>query len=229
MLDQDQNKRDILISKSLSYLLRHGAIKENLSIDLDGYVPVYMLLSHHRLKTHRCTIQDIHRIVASNDKKRFHIKIDQDKELICATQGHSIKEISPTSDILQEISTEEMLPPKLIHGTNIKNGILILKSGFIKPMNRNHVHLSIGISGKDQKVISGMRLSSTVHIYLNVRGILSYLRIFKSLNDVYLTPQNIPLALFEKVVIIKRSSDSLALNNLIDLINEKHLIYEVIN
>ena len=52
-------KRDTQISKALSYLLRHAAMKENLVIDSNGYTSVKGLLSHNRLKTHKCTQDDI--------------------------------------------------------------------------------------------------------------------------------------------------------------------------
>ena len=69
-----KDKRDVQLSKALSYLLRHAAVKEKLTIDSNGYTPLKELLSHNRLKTHKCTVDDIHRIVKENDKQRFHLK-----------------------------------------------------------------------------------------------------------------------------------------------------------
>ena len=66
-------KRDIAISKSLSYLLRHGAVKEKLNIDQTGYININELLNHNRLKTNKVTLDVIRRIVGNNEKKRFSI------------------------------------------------------------------------------------------------------------------------------------------------------------
>ncbi|QLQ79855.1 hypothetical protein HG537_0C05040 [Torulaspora globosa] len=197
----EPSKRDVQISKALSYLLRHGAVKEKLPIDSNGYVPVAVLLAHNRLKCHKCTVEDIHRIVDNNDKKRFHI-VQQPQELICATQGHSIAEINPDDGVLHEITDVTELPDALIHGTNISRSLLILQSGSIKRGSRNHVHLSPGVSGRDSQVVSGMRNSSNAHIHLKRdQQLLDQLRLFKSLNNVYLTPNDVPVSLFEKVVI----------------------------
>ena len=70
-------------------------------------------------------------IVAENNKKRFGYNEDETK--IRARQGHSIK---------VELDLKEITPPDLIyHGTALKYLDDIRKSG-LKPMSRNHVHLS---------------------------------------------------------------------------------------
>lgn len=197
----DPAKREIQISRSLAYLLRHGAVKEKLPIDSNGYIPVDVLLRHNRLKSLKCTKADIDKVVATNSKKRFHLKEEGANTLICATQGHSIAAIAPAEEVLEQIKSPDKLPAKLAHGTNLGNCKLILQSGFIKRMNRNHVHLSPGVTGVDSAVVSGMRTSSTVIIYLKLDKALDELRIYKSLNNVYLTPDDIPLNLVEKVTI----------------------------
>ncbi|QLL32975.1 hypothetical protein HG536_0D04970 [Torulaspora globosa] len=232
----DLSKRDVQISKALSYLLRHGALKEKLPIDTDGYVPVAVLLAHNRLKCHKCTLEDIHRIVENNDKKRFHIvqgplSDGQPQELICATQGHSIAEINPSEDVLHEITDAADLPATLIHGTSITKLLLILQSGSIKRRGRNHVHLSPGVSGRDSQVVSGMRNSSNAHIHLK-RGqqLLDQLQLFRSLNNVYLTPNDIPASLFEKVVIRPPKNAAKAaddLHRVRDLLANLHIPMEV--
>lgn len=201
------SKRDVQISKAMSYLLRHGALKEKLPIDRNGFVPIEVLLRHNRLKSHKCTLEDIHRIVANNDKKRFQVmertlNNEESQEVIRATQGHSIKAIDPEDDFLRRITDVADLPDKLIHGTSISKLLLILQSGSIKRQNRNHIHLSPGVSGVDTTVVSGMRSSSNVHIYLNLnQELLDQLQLFKSLNNVYLTPNDINVSLFKIVKI----------------------------
>lgn len=230
-------KRDIQISKALSYLLRHGAVKEKLNIDSNGYIPVSEILNHQRLKSHKCTFDDMLRIVENNDKKRFHLeRIDESSSSeekpefykICATQGHSIKTIAPTEELLKVVVT---LDTPMIHGTNIQSCLLIVKSGFIKKMNRNQIHLSNGVIGKDEYVVSGMRYTANVLIYIkNDPDILKKLNIRQSMNGVLLSKEDIPLDLFEKIVILdsKVKGNNIQIKDeLIDLLKTKNIKYEI--
>lgn len=198
----EPKNREVSISKALAYLLRHGAVKEKLPIDYNGYIELDTLLQHNRLKSLKATVPEIEHIVASNDKKRFHLKEDPDtgKLMICAVQGHSLKQIKPSEEVLEPITKTDQLPDHLVHGTNIKNCIQILESGYIKKMNRNHVHLSPGITGKHSEVISGMRYSSTVFIHVKrTQEAVDKLKIFKSLNNVFLSSLDIPLEYIELI------------------------------
>ncbi|CDF87648.1 BN860_11276g1_1 [Zygosaccharomyces bailii CLIB 213] len=227
------NKRDTQISKSMSYLLRHAAIKEQLPIDSNGYVSLPVLLAHNRLKTHKCTVEDIHRIVDCNEKKRFHLKDSPSGELICATQGHSIRSLAPGEEVLHEITTVKELPPKLIHGTTIRKALLILETGVIKRLSRNHVHLSPGITGVDAAVVSGMRSTSSVHIYIKRdQQLLDQLHVYKSLNDVYLVPGDVPSSFFEKVTIRlteKHQKASEDIDKLFNLLDGHRIPYEMLS
>ena len=86
----------VKISKNLSYLLRHGAVKEGLNIDKDGFVLLSEILAMDFYKTKRVTEKEIREVVESNDKKRFELKTVGDKDgnpvlYIRASQGHSIQ------------------------------------------------------------------------------------------------------------------------------------------
>lgn len=196
-------KRDVAISKSLSYLLRHGAIKEKLNIDETGYINVKELLSHNRLKTNKATIDDIYRIVESNDKKRFTLMEKDSEIMICANQGHSIKSVNDSN--LVEL-TKDSLPQEIYHGTYRKKLPAIVSSGGLSKMTRNHIHFASTISD-----ISGIRTSSNVLIYLNIEKCLeSGIVFYKSTNNVILTAGNekgfVPLDLFGKVVDAKNGT-----------------------
>ena len=68
----------------------------------EGYINVNDILKHKKLG-HKYTIQDIRRIVESNDKQRFklkHNKIDNTLQ-IKANQGHSLRCVDSSG--LQEI------------------------------------------------------------------------------------------------------------------------------
>lgn len=176
-MNQDA-KRDIQISKTLSYLLRHGAVKENLPIDSKGYVAVDDLLRHRKLKSYRTTVDDIRRVVETNNKRRFNLEHIDNRLYICANQGHSIE---ITEDNLMLLKDTE-IPLDLFHGTYNKNLELINKQG-LKVMNRNHIHLTTNMDY--------IRKSCNVLIYLDIERCLhDGIKFYKSLNDVYLTKGN---------------------------------------
>ncbi|OBA22369.1 phosphotransferase KptA/Tpt1 [Metschnikowia bicuspidata var. bicuspidata NRRL YB-4993] len=133
----DPKKRDTLVSKALSYLLRHGAQKEKLPIDLLGWVPVDAILSNNRLKTHKATFADLQRIVENNEKQRFRLKQDGKIWLICANQGHTLKTIVPELMRLEKST----MPSEVYHGTYKQKLASILETGLSR-MARNHIHLT---------------------------------------------------------------------------------------
>lgn len=91
---------DVKLSKALSYILRHGAEKEKITMRSDGYVKVSDILIKPKFKQY--TFEDVQRVVETNEKKRFAL-IQGDPDLldsenikdwyIRANQGHSIKTI----------------------------------------------------------------------------------------------------------------------------------------
>lgn len=81
---------DIHISKTLSWLLRHGAVKERLPINPDGFINVQTILQHRSLRG-KCSVEDIKRIVENNDKQRFALRSFDNVLEIRANQGHSVK------------------------------------------------------------------------------------------------------------------------------------------
>jgi len=62
--------RMVNLSKTLSYILRHGAIKEGLKMRSDGYALVSDVLALPRMKKAKCTPADITEIVEKNAKKK---------------------------------------------------------------------------------------------------------------------------------------------------------------
>lgn len=132
-------QRLVKASKSLSWILRHGALKEGLSMDSSGYVKVSDLLQHPKFASY--TLEDINFVVLNNDKKRFAIKEDHGELYIRATQGHSINVyyIQTVSDesLLTPITNPENYPI-VIHGTYKASWPSIQKQGLFR-MNRNHI------------------------------------------------------------------------------------------
>uniref|UniRef100_A0A6V7M7R2 2'-phosphotransferase n=1 Tax=Bracon brevicornis TaxID=1563983 RepID=A0A6V7M7R2_9HYME len=142
-------RNDIKISKKLSYLLRHGAVYENLKIDADGYILLSELLHH----LPNCSLADIQRIVDNDSKRRYTLK---DNTWIKANQGHSIVHVN-------QLNLTPVVNPNfsIIHGTYFRNWISIKRQGLSR-MNRNHIHFS-----KDLNFGRGLRQNAEVLIYIN--------------------------------------------------------------
>ena len=119
-------------SKLLSLVLRHAPEKAGLQLGDGGWVNVSELLNGLASMNRNMTRERLQTIVDNNDKKRF--TLSDDGLQIRAAQGHSVK-------IRHDMKA--VLPPeKLFHGTATRF-IDSIKSGGLKPMSRQHVHLSI--------------------------------------------------------------------------------------
>jgi 2'-phosphotransferase len=169
----------------------------------DGYVLMSDLLSHQKYKSLGVTLEEIKGIVRNNDKQRFTLarEIDangKDVVLIRANQGHSIAvdvEMNPLLSV-------DQFPNVVIHGTNNEAWKSIRVQG-LSCMGRNHIHMASG-KPKEDGVISGMRVSSSVLIYIDFENALSSgIKFYKSSNGVILSPGNdlrvIPPQFFLKV------------------------------
>ncbi|XP_070578926.1 tRNA 2'-phosphotransferase 1-like [Ptychodera flava] len=186
---------DVKLSKSLSWLLRHGAEKEGFTFDEGGYINVDDILALQRFKVH--TTEDIERIVKNNDKQRFCLRNhpESNKLQICANQGHTIKveglQLTPITDPAQY--------PTVTHGTYWKAWEIIREQGLSK-MRRNHIHFAPGVPG-DEGVISGMRNSCEVLIFLDMEKALEDgLEFFISANNVILSSGNVDGLILPKYI-----------------------------
>jgi len=198
-----KNQNNVRLSKSLSWMLRHGALKEGIQIDHEGYVDVEMLIRHRNFVG--VSLSEILSVVDGNDKKRFTIVKDDlnGKWKIKANQGHTLQ----VNDLeLKQININEAENefPTIIHGTYPKSWKEIEASGGLSKMKRNHIHFSPGEPG-DDKVISGMRASASVWIYINMAAaIRDGFEFFLSPNNVVLTPGDpsgfLPIRYFKRVI-----------------------------
>ncbi|KAJ5748576.1 uncharacterized protein N7511_010272 [Penicillium nucicola] len=122
--------------------------------------------------------------IAANDNDPSHF-------LIRATQGHSIKTVEAAS-FLEPLSLddESKLPDTVVHGTFWSTWPVILQSGGLRCMGRNHIHFATGPSleavlaqdkdavqakpaSGEAHVISGMRRDAQVLIYVDIRKALA--------------------------------------------------------
>ncbi|XP_065185068.1 tRNA 2'-phosphotransferase 1-like [Sycon ciliatum] len=176
--DRGGGGRDVQLSKSLSWLCRHGAPKEGITVHSGGFLIVDDVL---RLKQFRnFTVDDVRRVVESNAKQRFALE-EEPQLMIRANQGHSFE--VPDLALEPILSADEA--PVVVHGTYLKAWPAIKERGLSK-MSRTHVHFSPK-EPDDDSVISGMRASCQVLIYINMsKALADGLEFFKSANDVIL-------------------------------------------
>jgi len=119
----------IVLSKFMSFVLRHKPQNFGLVPDQYGFVNVQDLLTVLKNRYGNVQSSDIEAVVQNCPKKRFEIK----GEKIRARYGHSI-------DVM--LDREPFCPPDfLYHGTSPAMKDTILTEG-IKPMRRKFVHLS---------------------------------------------------------------------------------------
>jgi len=134
-----------LVSKSkfLSLVLRHAPETIALSLDAHGWANLNELIEKSRSHGNGLTLDEILEIVATNEKKRFEISLDDER--IRAVQGHSVA---------VDLELEPATPPEILfHGTSHSNADAILREGILR-MKRQHVHLS---QEKETAVKVGMR------------------------------------------------------------------------
>ena len=125
------DRRNVKISKFLSLVLRHKPEEIGLKLDDAGWVSIAELMAACRDNGFEFSLEELHGVVANNDKKRF--SFSEDGLSIRANQGHSVE---------VELGYEPAAPPEtLFHGTAERFLDSIRKQGLMKGQ-RHHVHLS---------------------------------------------------------------------------------------
>ncbi len=125
------SKSLVKISKFLSKHLRHDPGGLGLTLAPGGWVEVEALLEGCAKKGMYLTREQLEKVVAGNDKRRF--SFDETSELLRANQGHSVE---------VDLQLEPVAPPAVLyHGTAEDTVGTILRDG-LRKMRRHHVHLS---------------------------------------------------------------------------------------
>ena len=155
----------------------------------DGFVPVDEILHCGHAKFRGYSLEDIRQVVETNDKQRYKLEErpafsysqstiirQQVKErhdgtatstILCirANQGHTISSIDPEL-LLERLDPNELQSiPVIVHGTFWDAWQSIQQQG-LRRMKRTHIHFASGLP-KDDGVISGMRKSCQVYIYVD--------------------------------------------------------------
>ncbi|CAG8467860.1 595_t:CDS:2 [Ambispora gerdemannii] len=194
---QERKKDDptVRLSKTLSYILRHGAAKEGLQLRSDGYVKVDELLKLPKLRGK--TFADIETVVQNNDKQRFKLLEEESSTgdgksewYIRANQGHTVK----VEQLELEKITDPALFPQVIHGTFLNKWKSINSTG-LKKMTRNHIHFAVGRWG--------VRVTCDLFIYVDIeKAMTDGIEFFQSENGVILSTGidgTLPIQYFKKV------------------------------
>ncbi|KAF6775548.1 hypothetical protein AHF37_05288 [Paragonimus kellicotti] len=157
-----QQDKNVILSKKLAWILRHGAEKTGLQYKEGGYLYLDEILQLSAFNGF--SVEDVRRVVELNDKRRYDLSTEPgtNRLQIRAFQGHSVPieglELTPIVDPSQF--------PAVIHGTYFKNWETIRTEG-LKRMARTHIHFAPGETG-EAGVISGMRASAEVLIYIDL-------------------------------------------------------------
>jgi 2'-phosphotransferase len=154
----------------------------------DGYVLLDQILNHSHPRFRGLTQEMVEGVVASSNKQRFALtKKDDGKLYIRANQGHSLDIIDPYQ-LLTPLSAEELSQiPTIVHGTYLEPWTKHIQNQGLSKMCRTHIHFAKGMPN-DAGVISGMRRTSDVYIYVNaIKCAQDGIEFLESANGVLLT------------------------------------------
>ena len=190
---QDIKMSDLIsVSKTMSYILRHGAIKEGIKMDESGWV---LFSELRKCKGMRGVPESvIYEVVRTNEKKRFALCERDGVKYIRANQGHS----ASFAEVIDETKLLTLIkePIRCLHGTDPDSWEKIKLSG-LKPMGRTHIHMAKDFYGK---VISGARKSASVFIEIDMElAMKDGIEFFMSSNEVILCSQDIIPKYFKEV------------------------------
>ena len=173
-------KNDTKLSKFISLVLRHKPEEIGLTLDSNGWARVDELIKKANNHKFTFTLEDLQRVVAENDKKRF--SFSEDGKMIRANQGHSIE-----VDLKLEVTSP---PDVLYHGTATRFLGLIMAQG-LKPMQRHDVHMTENV---DTAVATGKRHGSPIVLQINAAQMdIDGIEFRRSENGVWLTPHVDPM------------------------------------
>ena len=171
-------------SRFISLVLRHKPEVIGIKLDRHGWAKVSELIAGVN-KTHPLDLKMLEEIVRTDDKQRF--SFNEDKTLIRANQGHSIK---------VDVQLEAKIPPDILyHGTGEKYVNSIDQEGLL-PKSRLYVHLS---QDKETAIKVGSRHGKTVIYEIDTQAMVKDGYIFYlSVNNVWLTKE-VPIQYLKKI------------------------------
>lgn len=128
---------NVVISKKLTWLLRHGdPAKTGLNIRSDGFVEVDEVLKQVGI-----SLEKLCHVVENDPKGRFRMVCEHGKNLIRANQGHSLPIINDDQllDLVRIDDNSDLVQRLIIHGTYLDKWEAIKENG-LNRMSRSHIH-----------------------------------------------------------------------------------------
>jgi putative RNA 2'-phosphotransferase len=168
-----------ILSKEVSYALRHNPKKYGLELDTQGWVDVGMLVLalSQQDKFKSLSICDVEEMIRTSEKKRHEICDGK----IRALYGHSTHE---------KIAKEPTRPPDILyHGTAPRFVGRIFEIGLI-PKNRQYVHLSEDVDTAE--AVGKRRDITPVILIIDAKGAWENGVLFYSENDNIWLSDDIP-------------------------------------
>ncbi len=159
-------------SKKMSWLLRHGAASEGITMDAAGWVDIAAVLRALRLSQ-----AELDAVVRDNSKSRFEVEGSR----IRATQGHSTAPGAVSLDALEASWAQYEGEASLWHGTSTLAIEGIAREG-IQSIARTHVHLAAATDSHVGKRANVAVLLEVSVLRLREQGIA----VFQSPNGVVL-------------------------------------------
>lgn len=103
-----------------------------MQLDAEGWLPIDELIANANKHGKKLTLETLHEVVATNDKKRF--ALSEDGLCIRASQGHSIEGV--------ELNLQPQEPPELLYHGTVAPFMASIRQHGLQKRSRNHVHLS---------------------------------------------------------------------------------------
>jgi putative RNA 2'-phosphotransferase len=129
----ETDKELVSTSKFLSLVLRHKPEVIGMKLDPDGWLEIDKLIENANQRGNKLTLELLHEVVATNDKRRF--AFSDDGLRIRANQGHSLPGI--------DLNLLPVSPPiRLFHGT-VQQFMPSIRERGLQKRSRHHVHLSV--------------------------------------------------------------------------------------
>lgn len=175
----------VQLSKSLSWLLRHGVVKEKLNMSPDGYVLCDDIFKLKKFK--KVNMENIRITVEQDNKQRYKLKQEDGKWYIRANQGHS----TGVGSLLDEdaLLTKVTNPLDVVVHSTTEEAYEVIKTIGLNKMERTHIHCAISddfIEGNKEQ--SGIRRNRDILIYLDMKSAMDDgIEFFISDNKVVMT------------------------------------------
>ncbi|EMI56157.1 RNA 2'-phosphotransferase [Rhodopirellula sallentina] len=126
------NDKIVSTSKFLSLVLRHRPEVIGVKLDREGWLGIDELIRQANARGKTLTLELLHDVVATNDKKRF--ALSDDGLRIRASQGHSVSGV--------ELKFERKSPPKILYHGTVAAFLEGIRATGLHKRSRHHVHLS---------------------------------------------------------------------------------------